>query len=129
MLDTEGLQGAERNETGNVDEYDRKIVLFAMLAADMLIINNRGEISARMKELLQICTDGFDTIRQNSGKTPRIVYSFNQNAETQASAFQHQLQGMQDDVIMNSDSKTIKSNAGEILGFYPDRVHVLGVAF
>jgi hypothetical protein len=42
MLDTEGLQSPERID----DEYDRKIVLFAMLTANLLIINNKGEINA-----------------------------------------------------------------------------------
>ena len=41
MLDTEGLQSPERTD----DEYDRKIVLFAMLSANVLIINNKGEIN------------------------------------------------------------------------------------
>ena len=40
MLDTEGLQSPERID----DEYDRKIVLFAMLSANLLIVNNRGEV-------------------------------------------------------------------------------------
>jgi hypothetical protein len=42
MLDTEGLQSPEKID----DEYDRKIVLFAMLSANVLIINNKGEINA-----------------------------------------------------------------------------------
>jgi len=42
MLDTEGLQSPE-----NINhEYDRKIVLFAMMSANLLIINNKGEINA-----------------------------------------------------------------------------------
>lgn len=44
LLDTEGLQSAERHD----DEYDKKIVLFAMLTADVLIINNKGEIGTKM---------------------------------------------------------------------------------
>lgn len=48
MLDTEGLQSAERKDA----EYDRKIVLFAMLNADLLIINNKGEINTEMKRTL-----------------------------------------------------------------------------
>jgi len=48
MLDTEGLQSAERKNR----EYDRKIVLFAMLSADILIINNKGEINEEMKTCL-----------------------------------------------------------------------------
>lgn len=52
MLDTEGLFGAERMQHDNVDEYDRKIVLFAMLASDMLIINVSGEIKSNMIKLL-----------------------------------------------------------------------------
>ncbi len=42
MLDTEGLQSPEKID----DEYDRKIVLFGMLSANVLIINNKGEINA-----------------------------------------------------------------------------------
>jgi hypothetical protein len=44
MLDTEGLESPDRID----DEYDRKIVLFAMMSANLLIINNKGEISAKM---------------------------------------------------------------------------------
>ena len=44
MLDTEGLQSPERID----NEYDRKIVLFAMLSSDILIINNKGEINSNM---------------------------------------------------------------------------------
>ena len=44
MLDTEGLQSPERIDA----EYDRKIVLFAMLSADILIINKKGEIMPRV---------------------------------------------------------------------------------
>jgi hypothetical protein len=47
MLDTEGLQSPERKRLDrNSDEYDRKIVLFAMLAADVLIINSKGEMNS-----------------------------------------------------------------------------------
>ena len=42
MLDTEGLMSPERNDS----EYDRKIVLFAMLAADILIVNSKGEMNS-----------------------------------------------------------------------------------
>ena len=44
MLDTEGLQSPDRKD----DEYDRKIVLFAMLAADLLIINSKGDMNQSM---------------------------------------------------------------------------------
>lgn len=54
MLDTEGLQSPER-KTLKQDEYDRKIVLFAMLAADVLIINSRGEMNTQMINIIQIC--------------------------------------------------------------------------
>lgn len=59
MLDTEGLESPERNDP----EYDRKIVLFAMLAADMLIIHNKGEIKPSMINTLQICCQSYDKIR------------------------------------------------------------------
>ena len=42
MLDTEGLQNPDWVD----DEFDRKIVLFAMLSANILIINNKGEINS-----------------------------------------------------------------------------------
>jgi GTPase Era involved in 16S rRNA processing len=71
MLDTEGLQSPERSD----DEYDRKIVLFAMLAADVLIINSKGEINLKMINTLQICCQSYDMVR-NHGKAPTILYSF-----------------------------------------------------
>ena len=42
ILDTEGLQSPNRE---GCDEYDRKIVLFAMLNSDILIINSKAEIN------------------------------------------------------------------------------------
>ena len=59
MLDTEGLQSAERID----DEYDRKIVLFAMLSANVLIINNKGEINAQMVNTLKMCCLTFDILK------------------------------------------------------------------
>ena len=71
MLDTEGLQSPERKD----DEYDRKIVLFAMLAADVLIINNKGEMNMQLINTLQICCQSYDLVR-NYGKAPTILYAF-----------------------------------------------------
>ncbi len=59
LLDTEGLQSPERID----DEYDRKIVLFAMLSADVLIINNKGEINAKMINTLKMCCITFDIMQ------------------------------------------------------------------
>ena len=56
ILDTEGLQSPERID----DEYDRKIVLFALLSADILIINNKGEINSKMINTLKMCCITFD---------------------------------------------------------------------
>lgn len=71
MLDTEGLQSPERQD----EEYDRKIVLFAMLAADVLIINNAREMKADMINTLQICCQSYDLVR-NYGKAPTILYTY-----------------------------------------------------
>ena len=60
MLDTEGLQSAERID----DEYDRKIVLFAMLSANLLIINNKGEIHSDMINTLKMCCLTFDMLKK-----------------------------------------------------------------
>jgi hypothetical protein len=58
MLDTEGLQSPERID----NEYDRKIVLFAMLSSDILIINNKGEINSNMINTLKVCSLTYDDI-------------------------------------------------------------------
>ena len=42
ILDTEGLQSPNWVDC---DEYDRKIVLFAMLNSDILIINSNAELN------------------------------------------------------------------------------------
>ena len=59
LLDTEGLQSPERND----DEYDRKIVLFAMLSADILIFNSKGDMDGNILKTLKICTITFDLIK------------------------------------------------------------------
>ena len=42
MLNTKGMHSSEHKDA----EYDRKIVLFAMLVADVLIINSKGEMNS-----------------------------------------------------------------------------------
>ena len=68
MLDTEGLQSPEKID----DEYDRKIVLFAMLSANSLIINNRGEINSQMINTLKMCCLTFDMLKKQ-GYSPKIM--------------------------------------------------------
>ena len=58
MLDTEGLQSPERKD----EEYDRKIVLFAMLSANIVIINTKSETNNVMNETLKMCCLTFDEI-------------------------------------------------------------------
>ena len=76
MLDTEGLQSPERID----DEYDRKIVLFAMLSSDVLIINNKGEITATMINTLKVCCVTYDDLQQ-FGNRPEIIYTYGQNTD------------------------------------------------
>ena len=59
LLDTEGLQSPERND----DEYDRKIILFAMLSADILIFNSKGDMDGKILNTLKMCTIAFDRIK------------------------------------------------------------------
>ena len=59
MLDTEGLQSPEREDK----EYDRKIVLFAMLSANVVIINSKGEINDNMNDTLKMCCLTFDMLK------------------------------------------------------------------
>jgi hypothetical protein len=70
MLDTEGLKSPERID----DEYDRKIVLFAMLSADVLIINSKGEINANMINTLKMCCVTYDALSK-LGYSPEIIYT------------------------------------------------------
>ena len=56
ILDTEGLNSPERAEP----EYDRKIVMFALLCSDFLIVNSRGDMTYQMKELIKICAVRYD---------------------------------------------------------------------
>ena len=60
MLDTEGLQSPERID----DEYERKIVLFAMLSANLLIINNKCEINDQMINTLKMCCLTIDMLKK-----------------------------------------------------------------
>jgi hypothetical protein len=60
MLDTEGLQSPERKD----EEYDRKIVLFAMLSANIVIINSKSETNNVMNETLKMCCLTFDMLKQ-----------------------------------------------------------------
>ena len=52
ILDTEGLNNLERSDK----EYDRKIVIFALMCVDFLIINAKGDMQNDMIEILKMCT-------------------------------------------------------------------------
>ena len=54
-------------------EYDRKIVLFAMLSADILIINSKGEINSAMIETLKMCCLTYDHLSK-FGFRPEIYF-------------------------------------------------------
>ena len=82
LLDTEGLQSPERND----DEYDRKIILFAMLSADILIFNSKGDMDGKILNTLKICTISFDLIKELN-KSPEILYVFSQNNQQDMSPF------------------------------------------
>ena len=56
ILDTEGLSSPDRAEP----EYDRKIVMFALLCSDFLIINSKSDMTHSMKELIKICAVRYD---------------------------------------------------------------------
>ncbi len=71
MLDTEGLQSSENIN----DEYDRKIVLFAMMSSNLLIINNKGEINSNMANTLKICCLTFDFLKKFT-ISPQIMYIY-----------------------------------------------------
>ena len=72
MLDTEGLQSPERSDRS----YDRKIILFAMLSADVLIINSGGDsITPLMLDSLKISCLNFPKINKY-GKVPEVLYTF-----------------------------------------------------
>jgi len=82
MLDTEGLGSPEKSD----HEFDRKIVLFAMLAADILIINTKGDMNSQMTNLLQMSCINFDLLRK-FGKPPEVLYSFTQNKDNNKGPF------------------------------------------
>lgn len=62
ILDTEGLQSPERLD----DEYDRKIVMFALLCSDLLIINTNGDMSSNMTNIIKMCALNYDKLKQYS---------------------------------------------------------------
>ena len=89
MLDTEGLQSPEKIN----DEYDRKIVLFAMLSSDVLIINNRGEINSPMINTLKVCCVTYDDLQQ-FGNRPEIIYTYGQNTTKDKEHLKAQVEGL-----------------------------------
>ncbi len=64
-----------------------------MLAADILIINNKGEINYKMINTLKMCCITFDKINQSS-KTPEIHYIFGQNDIKDKNPFKGQVQDL-----------------------------------
>ena len=99
-----------------------------MLSADILIINNKGEINAKMINTLKMCCITIDKINQTS-KNPEIYYIFGQNDDKDKNPLKRQVQDLKSKVISASLSKTIEKTAEAILGYNEDKIHVLGVAY
>lgn len=71
ILDTEGLYSPKREDLN----YDNKIVMFALLCSDFLIINTKGDMTLKMKELIRISVVNFDYIRANQN-VPKILFTY-----------------------------------------------------
>ena len=49
-----------------------------MLSANLLIVNNKGEINVQMTETLKMCCLTFDMLKK-FGFSPQIIYTYGQN--------------------------------------------------
>ena len=60
--------------------------MFAMLSADVLIINSKGEINANMVNTLKMCCVTYDALSKY-GYTPEIIYTMGQNDRLEKGPF------------------------------------------
>ena len=57
-----------------------------MLSANVLIINNKGEINAQMINTLKMCCVTFDMLKRFA-TTPKIMYTYGQNNDLSKDPF------------------------------------------
>jgi hypothetical protein len=69
-LDMEGLRSLDRMD----DEFDRRIVLFAMLAADVVIVYEKDKVSPWMINTLNICCQRFADVLDKV-KVPKLIFT------------------------------------------------------
>ena len=51
VLDTEGLLSVSARDSA----FDNQIATFVLKVSNLIIINNKGEITSTMKDLLKVC--------------------------------------------------------------------------
>ena len=77
-----------------------------------------------------MCAVQYDKLKAFSSKeTPKILYTFVQNNDTDPTKLIQQVTGLRNDVIGGSNSETIEQTADALLRVHKDVIRVLGTAY
>lgn len=72
FLDTEGLQSLEGRE--NLI-FDKQLTIFSMIISQVVILNLKGDLSAKECNLLQVCLFAFNHLRSNKLVKPTMIFT------------------------------------------------------
>ena len=61
LIDTEGLLSLNARDP----LFDNKIATFVLSISDIVIINNKGELTTQMRDMLEICTFPLKFLRKD----------------------------------------------------------------
>ena len=93
VIDTEGLLSM----SGRADPYfDNRIATFVLSMSDIVIINNRGELTSQLREMIQICTFAMKYLRKEDKvgtfKPQKLMFALrDQSMPKEGERFQEQM--------------------------------------
>jgi len=122
VIDTEGLLSVMARD----HEFDNLITTMTFSCSHVVIINNKGEINAKLRDLLEICVYAMKHLKLAAIK-PKIIFALRDIAENSAQIQQEMLLKMKDNLEQAASNLSI--NINQIIDFSQEDMFLLPSAF
>jgi len=122
VIDTEGLLSVMARD----HEFDNLIATMTFSCSHVVIINNRGEINTKLRDLLEICVFAIKHLKLATIK-PKIIFALRDIAENSTQIQQEMLLKMKENLEQAANKLSIDIN--QIIDFCQKDIFLLPSAF
>jgi len=122
VIDTEGLLSV----VGRDQEFDNLIATMTFSCSHVIIINNRGEINTKLRDLLEICVYAMKHLNLATIR-PKIIFSLRDIVDNSGKTQQEMLLTMKSS--LEEAAHKLSININELLDFSQEDIFLLPPAF